>query len=176
MKSNKRKFKSKKVGVAPFVAGAAVGTVAGLLLAKKPGDELFENIEDNLGNIKDKAKDAYENKDEIIDKVSRNIKSFTNTEIKNFVEPEYYSKEFDLDEEDVKEKIVETKEKVEDLAENAAEDFEDKIKDAKKESKEFIDDAAKNIQKGTKKAKNKAKDVVEDAADKAEELVDKISE
>ena len=70
MKMNKKaKANQQKSSKLPFVAGAAVGTIAGLLLARKSGEELIEDIEDNLESIKDKAKDTYENKDEILDNV-----------------------------------------------------------------------------------------------------------
>lgn len=101
MKSRKNlKVKKQKKSMAPFVAGAAVGAAAGLLMAKKTGEELREDLGDNFETIKDKAKDMYDNKEEILENLERNIKKITKSEIKNFVEPEYYSKEFDLDDEE----------------------------------------------------------------------------
>lgn len=94
---NKRKLKKqkqKKSKLPTFIAGATIGALAGLVLAKKSGSELINDATENLGDLKEKAKDLYNHKEEIIDNINRNIKKVTKMEIKNFDEPEYYSKEF----------------------------------------------------------------------------------
>lgn len=92
---NKRKLKKQKKSKLPtFIAGTVVGALTGLVLAKKSGSELINDATENFGEIKEKAKEMYNNKDKIIDNINRNIQKVTKMEIKNFDEPEYYSKEF----------------------------------------------------------------------------------
>ncbi len=133
---NRVKKKVKKKKMASFIVGATVGTVAGILLAKKPGDELMDNIGENLEVIKKKAKDAYDNKEEIIDNMSRNIKKITNSEIKNFIEPKYYAKVFDTDGK-LKENIRDMKEDVEEFIDEFSDKFENQFKKTKKEVKKI---------------------------------------
>lgn len=132
-KHNQRSGKQKK-SVFPFVTGAAIGAAAGLLFAKKTGEELREDIGDNLESIKEKALDAYDNKDEIIDNATRKIKSIAKTEIKNFVKPEYYAKDFDLSDE---------VDAVLDSAEDALDTFEDAAEDVLDESQDALEELTK---------------------------------
>lgn len=182
MKLRKKKMKAKKKSIAPFVTGAAIGTAVGILLAKKPGDELKENIGENFEMIKDKAKDAYESKGDLIDNIGRNIKKITKYEIKNFINPKYFSKEYD-ESGNVKQKIEDLKEDIEDFADDAEFDFgseiekakqntENAVRDVKEKAEDFVEDLAedskegfKNIKRAVRDGKNEAEDFVEDVVD-----------
>ena len=180
----KAKVNKQKKLVVPFVTGAAIGAAAGLLLAKKSGEELIEDLGDNLEAIKEKAKDAYENKDEIIDNVERKIKNITKSEIKNFVEPEYYSKEFDIEDVEIDKARIdeilkdadEAKQAAADKLEEAAENVKDKVKDTAEEVKDTAKDVAKDLKKDVKETKEEAKNLAEDIKDKVKDKAEDVKD
>lgn len=165
MRSKSKRMKKKRRAMT-FVAGAAIGALAGALLAKKPGDELKENIGENLEYLKDKAKNAYDNREEIIDNISRNIKKITQTEIKNFVNPKYYSKEYNEDG-SLKEKIYDLKEELFEFDEDTEYDFEKNIKKVAKETKESVSNIVSDF-------KEEAKDTVNTVSEKIEDIKEDI--
>ena len=67
MSKNKKVRSDSKIGA--FVLGTSIGVAAGMLLANKPGSELREDITEVAEQLREKAVDIIENKEEYIETI-----------------------------------------------------------------------------------------------------------
>lgn len=92
--------RKKNNGLALFFLGTTVGSITGIMLAQKKGEDLRRDIADKAVDLKEKASELIENRQEIIDIVKEVIDNNLNKDkIVKYKTPEYYEKEFDISEE-----------------------------------------------------------------------------
>lgn len=100
MSKSKKVRSDSKVGA--FVLGTSIGVAAGMLLAHKPGSELREDITEVAEQLKDKAVDIIENKEEYIETIREAVdKAVKKDEIIRYDTPDYYEKQFDTEDQDI---------------------------------------------------------------------------
>lgn len=82
-----------------LVIGTAIGTAIGMLMAKKSGEELRDDIQNVAEKAVDKSKELYEKREDIVESAKETYESFKNKRnIMEYENPEYYEKEFDIEE------------------------------------------------------------------------------
>lgn len=95
MSKNKKNRSDSKFGV--FALGTSIGVVAGMLLAQKTGSELRDEISEVAEQLKEKAVDIIENKDEYIETIKEAVdNAVKKDEIIKYSTPDYYEKTFDI--------------------------------------------------------------------------------
>ena len=100
MSKNKTVRSDSKIGA--FVLGTSIGVDAGMLLANKPGSELREDITEVAEQLREKAVDIIENKEEYIETIREAVdKAVKKDEIIRYDTPDYYEKEFDTEDQDI---------------------------------------------------------------------------
>ena len=100
MSKNKKVRSDSKIGA--FVLGTSNGVAAGMLLANKPGSELREDITEVAEQLREKAVDIIENKEEYIETIREAVdKAVKKDEIIRYDTPDYYEKEFDTEDQDI---------------------------------------------------------------------------
>ena len=100
MSKNKKVRSDSKIGA--FVLGTSIGVAAGMLLANKPGSELSEDITEVAEQLREKAVDIIENKEEYIETIREAVdKAVKKDEIIRYDTPDYYEKEFDTEDQDI---------------------------------------------------------------------------
>ena len=100
MSKNKKVRSDSKIGA--FVLGTLIGVAAGMLLANKPGSELREDITEVAEQLREKAVDIIENKEEYIETIREAVdKAVKKDEIIRYDTPDYYEKEFDTEDQDI---------------------------------------------------------------------------
>jgi len=97
MSKNKKDRSDSKIGV--FVLGTSIGVAAGMLLAQKTGSELRNEISEVAEQLKEKAVDIIENKDEYIETIKDAVdNAVKKDEIIKYDTPDYYEKKFEIKE------------------------------------------------------------------------------
>lgn len=105
MSKKNTKNKQEKFGL--FFLGTTVGALAGMMLAQKKGSELRKELSDTAEVIKEKAVEILENREEVIENIKEVIeKVMSKDEIIKYDKPDYYEKEFDIEEDEDDEKQV----------------------------------------------------------------------
>ena len=100
MSKNKKVRSDSKIGA--FVLGTSIGVAAGMLLANKPGSELREDITEVAEQLREKAVDIIEKKEEYIETIREAVdKAVKKDEIIRYDTPDYYEKEFDTEDQDI---------------------------------------------------------------------------
>ena len=100
MSKNKKVRSDSKIGA--FVLGTSIGVAAGMLLANKPGSELREDITEVAEQLREKAVDKIEEKEEDIETIREAVdKAVKKDEIIRYDTPDYYEKEFDTEDQDI---------------------------------------------------------------------------
>ena len=100
MSKNKKVRSDSKIGA--FVLGTSIGVAVGMLLANKPGSELREDITEVAEQLREKAVDIIENKEEYIETIREAVdKAVKKDEIIRYDTPDYYEKEFDTEDQDI---------------------------------------------------------------------------
>ena len=100
MSKNKKVRSDSKIGA--FVLGTSIGVAAGMLLDNKPGSELREDITEVAEQLREKAVDIIENKEEYIETIREAVdKAVKKDEIIRYDTPDYYEKEFDTEDQDI---------------------------------------------------------------------------
>ena len=100
MSKNKKVRSDSKIGA--FVLGTSIGVAAGMLLANKPGSELRKDITEVAEQLREKAVDIIENKEEYIETIREAVdKAVKKDEIIRYDTPDYYEKEFDTEDQDI---------------------------------------------------------------------------
>ena len=100
MSKNKKVRSDSTIGA--FVLGTSIGVAAGMLLANKPGSELREDITAVAEQLREKAVDIIENKEEYIETIRDAVdKAVKKDEILRYDTPDYYEKEFDTEDQDI---------------------------------------------------------------------------
>ncbi len=92
--------RKKNNNLALFFLGTTVGSLAGIMFAQKKGEDFRKDITDKAVDLKEKTSELIQNRQEIIDIVKEVLdKNLNKDKIIKYKTPEYYEKEFDINEE-----------------------------------------------------------------------------